>query len=57
MKNISLVVAGFIAATAVFKGKEILETVKNKYSEIEEKSQKKEDTQGKNPEEEQSSPK
>lgn len=57
MKNIGLIAAGFIAATAIFKGKEILELTKNKYSELKEKAQKKEDTQGKNPEEEQSSPK
>ena len=34
MKNLGLIAAGFIAATVVFKGKEILEITKNKYSEI-----------------------
>lgn len=43
MKNFGLIAAGFIAATAVFKGKEILETAKKKYSEIKEKAQKKEE--------------
>ena len=55
MKNIGLVAAGFIAATVVFKGKEILEITKNKYSEI--KSQKKEDTQNEEKSEDNSSPK
>lgn len=40
MKNIRLMAAGFIAATVVFKGKEILEFTKNKYSELKEKVQK-----------------
>lgn len=43
MKNCGLIAVGFIAATAIFKGKEILETAKKKYSEIKEKSQKKEE--------------
>ena len=55
MKNIGLIAAGFIAATVVFKGKEILEITKNKYSEI--KSQKKEDTQNEEKSEDNSSPK
>lgn len=42
MKNCGLIAIGFIAATAIFKGKEILETAKNKYSELKEKTQKKE---------------
>ena len=48
MKNIGLVAAGFLAATIVFKGKEILDIAKNKYSEIKEKSQKKEEPAEKN---------
>lgn len=42
MKNCGLIAIGFIAATAIFKGKEILETAKMKYSELKEKTQKKE---------------
>lgn len=40
MKNCGLIAIGFIAATAIFKGKEILETAKKKYTEIKEKAQK-----------------
>lgn len=40
MKNCGLIAVGFIAATAIFKGKEILEATKKKYSELKEKAQK-----------------
>ena len=38
MKNCGLIAVGFIAATAIFKGKEILETAKKKYLELREKA-------------------
>jgi len=50
MKNCGLIAVGFIAATAIFKGKEILETAKKKYSELKEKAQKEQPAENKSAE-------
>lgn len=50
MKNCGLIAIGFIAATAIFKGKEIFETTKKKYTELKEKAQKEQPAENKSAE-------